>query len=109
MLAENEELKERLNSAEFNVGNFIREMSDLLDSHELSTNVGSEENSALFNYQNNYEGYDANEEYEYAAKLRDKTKQGQDNSKKTLENLIQNKPSSSKSSANQSKAAAPKY
>lgn len=47
--AENEDLKEKLMSAEDNVGSFIREMSDLLDSHELSTNLLSDNNS--FNYQ----------------------------------------------------------
>ncbi|CAM6000561.1 unnamed protein product [Sphagnum balticum] len=47
--AENEDLKEKLMSAEDNVGSFIREMTDLLDSHELSTNLLSDNNS--FNYQ----------------------------------------------------------
>ena len=34
---------------ENNVSLFIKEMSDLLDSHELSTNPGSEENFSLNN------------------------------------------------------------
>jgi len=46
--AENEELREKLASAEENVGSFLKDMSDLLDSHEASTALGSENNS--FNY-----------------------------------------------------------
>jgi hypothetical protein len=45
---ENEELRDKLSNTECNVGNFIKEMSDLLDTHELSTNVGSEENNSFF-------------------------------------------------------------
>jgi chromosome segregation ATPase len=42
---ENEELKERLYSAENNVGSFLKDMVDLLDAHEISTNIGSDNNS----------------------------------------------------------------
>jgi len=42
---ENEELREKLSTAEYSVGSFVKEMSEMLDSHELSTNVGSDNNS----------------------------------------------------------------
>lgn len=46
---ENYELKEKVFSTENNVSLFIRDMSDMLDSHELSTNIGSDDNMSLNN------------------------------------------------------------
>ena len=46
---ENAELREKLVHTEGNVGTFIKEMSDLLDSHELSTNACSEDNNNSHN------------------------------------------------------------
>lgn len=46
---ENEDLRERLSSAESNVGTFVKEMSELLDSHELSINIGSDDNGSFQN------------------------------------------------------------
>ena len=40
---ENTDINSKLESTEGNVGSFIREMSDLLESHELSTNACSED------------------------------------------------------------------
>lgn len=45
-------MKDKLYNCESNVSVFIKEMSDLLDSHELSTNVGSEDNMSLNNSAN---------------------------------------------------------
>ena len=42
-------MREKVNLTESNVSVFIREMSELLDSHELSTNIGSNENFSLNN------------------------------------------------------------
>ncbi len=42
---ENEELREKLNSAQNNVGSFLKDMAELLDAHEVSTNIGSDNNS----------------------------------------------------------------
>jgi len=42
-------MREKVNSTENNISLFIKEMSDLLDSHELSTNIGSDENFSLSN------------------------------------------------------------
>jgi len=46
---ENAELKEKLMVAESNVTCFIRDMGDMLDTHELSTNIVSEDNISLNN------------------------------------------------------------
>jgi len=46
---ENAELKEKLMVAESNVTGFIRDMGDMLDTHELSTNIVSEDNLSLNN------------------------------------------------------------
>lgn len=46
---ENAELKEKLMVAESNVTSFIRDMGDMLDTHELSTNIVSEDNISLNN------------------------------------------------------------
>eukprot|EP01017_Pseudomicrothorax_dubius_P028549 TRINITY_DN3393_c0_g4_i1.p1 TRINITY_DN3393_c0_g4~~TRINITY_DN3393_c0_g4_i1.p1 ORF type:complete len:278 (+),score=55.40 TRINITY_DN3393_c0_g4_i1:70-903(+) len=54
---ENNDLKERLFAAESNVGTFIKEMSDLLDSHELSTNACSEEGNNSLNNSHNVPNY----------------------------------------------------
>lgn len=43
----NSELKEKISSTEGNVTLFIREMSELLDAHEISTNAGSEDNNNM--------------------------------------------------------------
>ena len=42
-----------MSHTEFNVNNFIKEMSGLLDGHEISTNAGSEENASMNNSTNN--------------------------------------------------------
>lgn len=70
-------------------------MSEMLDPHELSTNVGSEDNSTLFPVQQNV--LEAYEEFEPAIKGREAatTKAAHyDPSKRTLENLIQHKAAS---------------
>lgn len=46
---ENNELKDKLQMSENNVRSFIHEMGDMLDSHELSTNIVSDENMSLNN------------------------------------------------------------
>lgn len=62
---ENDELRDKLSNTEGNVGNFIKEISEMLDTHELSTNVGSEENNSFFASNNQDFGvYDLNEELE---------------------------------------------
>ena len=61
---ENEELKTKLYSTEGNVGTFIKEMSELLDSHELSTNFGSDENNSFSANNQDLGQYDLNEELE---------------------------------------------
>lgn len=38
---ENQEIQERIMTTEDSVNNFIKEMSELLDSHEISTNPGT--------------------------------------------------------------------
>lgn len=43
MEGENQELKEKLSQTENNLGVFIKEMSELLDNHEISTNLGTDE------------------------------------------------------------------
>ena len=62
---ENDELREKLSSAENNVGSFIKEMSDLLDTHEISTNIGSENNS--------FQNHEFDEDFDLANKIKDKT------------------------------------
>jgi len=64
--SENDDLKDKLCSAESNVGTFIREMSELLDSHELSLNIGSDENASFHNPQ------DLEEEFGSSTKGKDK-------------------------------------
>jgi len=73
---ENEDLKEKLSSAESNVGTFIKEMSELLDSHELSINIGSDENASF----NNPE---IEEDFDSSAKIKDR---GAQNPNRTKEN-----------------------
>lgn len=46
---ENQELKEKLNSTEVNLSQFVKEMTEMLESHELSTNIGSDENLTFDN------------------------------------------------------------
>eukprot|EP01016_Furgasonia_blochmanni_P054217 TRINITY_DN8901_c0_g1_i1.p1 TRINITY_DN8901_c0_g1~~TRINITY_DN8901_c0_g1_i1.p1 ORF type:complete len:475 (-),score=119.30 TRINITY_DN8901_c0_g1_i1:66-1490(-) len=63
--AENAELKDKLSLTEINVSTFIKEMSELLDSHELSTNACSEDNNNSLNNSNNvnYELNDIDDEF----------------------------------------------
>ena len=42
-------MKDKLYFTESSVSMFIKEMGDLLDSHELSTNIGSEDNMSQNN------------------------------------------------------------
>ena len=51
-------------STEGNVGTFIKEMSELLDSHELSTNIGSDENNSYLANNQDLGLYDLHEELE---------------------------------------------
>jgi len=51
---ENNELKDKLSSTESNVSVFVKEMSELIDSHELSTNVGSDDNASMNNSSNHH-------------------------------------------------------
>ncbi|KAL4480447.1 hypothetical protein ABPG74_020963 [Tetrahymena malaccensis] len=50
---ENIELKEKLSQAENSVAGFMREMGDMLDSHEMSTNIVSDDNVSLNNSHSN--------------------------------------------------------
>jgi len=77
---DNEDLKDKLSSAEGNVSVFIKEMSELLDTHELSMNIGSDDNASFHNAE-------IEEEFDVATKIKDK---GIGNQNRTKEN--QNKP-----------------
>ena len=80
MQQENEELKDKLYSAENNVGIFVKEMSELLDYHELSTNIGSDDNMSFHNQE-------VDDEFGSSNKLEDKIIQnlnrGKENNTKT--------------------------
>ncbi len=41
-------LEEKLNKDDSRVISFVKEMSELLDSHEISTNIGSEDNYSQY-------------------------------------------------------------
>lgn len=72
-------------------------MNDMLDPHELSTNIGSEENSTLFPVFQHVEPLEAYEEFEPVSKGREPISMKAahyDSSKRTLENLIQSKTAS---------------
>ena len=47
MDGQNQELRSRVIAAENSVSGFIKEMNELLENHELSTNIESEENFSL--------------------------------------------------------------
>lgn len=49
-------------------------MNDLLDSHELSTNIGSNDNSGFFNNSNHNEAYEPGREFENGLKSKEKSK-----------------------------------
>ena len=56
------------------MSSFIKEMNDLLDSHELSTNIGSNDNSGFFNNSNHNEAYEHGREFENGLKSKEKSK-----------------------------------
>lgn len=76
---ENQDLKEKLSQTENNLGMFIKEMSELLDNHEISTNIGTDDNYSLNNSNNNNNNvnFDQNleEELENLIRLKGKTQE----------------------------------
>ncbi|KAL4510141.1 hypothetical protein ABPG72_010334 [Tetrahymena utriculariae] len=52
---ENNEMREKSQNTEGSVSLFIKEMNELLDQHEISTNIGSDDNFSLNNSNSNYQ------------------------------------------------------
>jgi hypothetical protein len=70
--AENDEMKEKVVYTESHVGSFIKDMSDLLESHDLSTNVGSYDTGSLGNLHNPNFDLDMNDELDFIPRMKEK-------------------------------------